>query len=464
MRTTTLLGLRQRKFDLAKSAKNILDSINAQGRDMNAAEEANFNRMQKALVDVETQIITYEQQLSAEADMEMSPDENAAFAALANGDSPAAHPRQSLRSRGFIGVKNYAELFGRPRGNGGFKTMEEFMHAVAGSRELFDPRLARIQASGMTESNPTSAGFLVPELWAQEILNYALESSIVMQRARVFPLSQGAALNIPAVKDDDHSAGALYGGITEQWSNELTDINETDLQTRSLKLSVNKLALLSNASSELTEDAAGFEGILTANLQAAASFFLDKNFLFGSGAARPLGMLSSGNPSRLTVTHNAATPSHGFIWEDAVAMYTACTPAARGRSTWLFSNDLLPALSVMQVVVKNVAGSENVGGSATPMFKLNDDGTGTLLGRPVIFSEKMQAAGSVGDAALVTIDQYAILLRREFQLRRSDQAGFKNDSIWWRLTTRVDGQPLWANTKKLSNGLVTSPFVVLSAR
>ncbi len=54
------------------------------------------------------------------------------------------------------------------------------------------------------------------------------------------------------------------------WANEMQTIDEKDMSTRLLELSANKLALLSNASSELVEDSAGFENILTANLQAAA--------------------------------------------------------------------------------------------------------------------------------------------------------------------------------------------------
>jgi HK97 family phage major capsid protein len=221
--------------------------------------------------------------------------------------------------------------------------------------------------------------------------------------------------------------------------------------------------MLANASSELVEDSAQFENILTANLQAAGSFFLDKNFLFGSGSGRPLGMCAAANPSLLVTNKNAKTPAGGFLWQDAVAMYMSMPPACRGRATWVFSNDLLPALSVMQLVVRDSSG-DPVGGSATPMFTMNDDGTGTLLGRPALFTEKMNSAGTQGDCAFLCIDQYGVLLRREFQLRRSLDAGFQTDSIFWRLTCRVDGQPLWAHTLKLSNSQIVSPFVVLQAR
>lgn len=459
---TGIHALRQKKADLAAKCRALLAVANEENRDLTATESAAFDRYNATITDVLQELTEAEAQQDRERNTRgthmISGGGNGQWQAV--GESGADDPTRPKRTLGNIGVRSYRELFGEPRGDGGFGSIQEYIKAIRMSGQSFDPRLQ----AGMTDDNPTSAGFLVPETWAQEILNYALESSLIMPRARVFPISQGSTLNVPAIKDDDHSAGALFTGITEQWANELQTIDEKDMSTRLLQLSANKLALLSNASSELVEDSAQFENILTANLQAAASFFLDSNFLFGTGVARPLGMISSGNPSLVVVNKNAATPTGGFLWEDAVAMYTAMTPACRGRAVFIFSNDLLPALSVMQITVKNVAGSENVGGSATPQFTLNADGTGTLLGRPVLFSEKMKTKGTQGDSAFVCCDQYAILLRRDFQLRRSDQAGYLNDSIWWRLTCRVDGQPLWATTQKLKNSQITSPFVVLQAR
>jgi HK97 family phage major capsid protein len=98
------------------------------------------------------------------------------------------------------------------------------------------------------------------------------------------------------------------------------------------------------------------------------------------------------------------------------------------------------------------------------MFTMNSDGTGTLLGRPARFTEKLVAAGTQGDAAFLCYDQYSIGIRRELQLRRSLDAGFKEDSVWWRLTTRIDGMPQWGAKLKLSNGTYVSPFVTLAAR
>jgi HK97 family phage major capsid protein len=222
--------------------------------------------------------------------------------------------------------------------------------------------------------------------------------------------------------------------------------------------------MLSSGSSELAEDSANFESVLTASLQAAAQFFLDKAYLFGEGTGKPLGMLDPGNPALVVVNKNANTPSGSIILEDVPAMYAAQAPACRLRAEWIFTDELIPALYQMQVRVSNKANTDYVGGSATPVFVPDGQGGGTLLGRRVNFSEKMRAAGLQGDAAFICFDQYAIGIRLELQLRRSLEAGFKQDQIFWRLTTRVDGQSTWESKMKLQNGNVTSPFVVLQAR
>jgi HK97 family phage major capsid protein len=175
-------------------------------------------------------------------------------------------------------------------------------------------------------------------------------------------------------------------------------------------------------------------------------------------------MLSSGNPALITVAKDASTPNYWINLEDVLNMFKAMAPACRLRAEGVFSDSLIPALYKLQNVVKNVAGTENVGGSAVPIFVPNDSGGGTLLGRPVTFSEKLKPAGSVGDAAFICFDQYAVGIRRELELRKSLEAGFMNDSIWWRLTVRTDGESTWSNKLIEQNSSVVSPFVCLAAR
>jgi HK97 family phage major capsid protein len=462
MPRSNILQLRQRKIDLQKQGKAILAVADREHRELTEGEEATHYKTLKALEQNERDLIAEEEKLAGQKLELAAPDENMLFAAAAHGfplpENPLAPTRRKTVGR--VGIKSWAELFGgQPRGNGGFRSFEEYLHAVRVSSQLFDPRLQQ----SMTEDVPSQSGFLVPEQYSAMVLQHALENAIVMPRAQVWPMSS-ETLKVPGVRDDDHSAGVLFGGVTATWFDELQPFTEQNVQTRMIQLSAHKLGMLANASSELTEDGPTFESVLTSSLQAAAQFFLDQAFFFGDGTGKPQGMLNSANPARVVVPKDASTPNYWINLEDILNLFKAMAPACRLRAEWVFSDSLIPAVFKLQNVVKNVGGTENVGGSAVPIFVPNDKGGGTLLGRPVLFSEKLKPAGSVGDAAFICFDQYAVGMRRELNLRRSIDAGFQNDSIWWRLTTRVDGQSTWNKFLTEVNSNQVSPFVCLAAR
>ena len=458
---TNIMALRQRKADLLKSAKAIHEAARKDNRDLTEGEEQNHYKLLKALESLERDIIAEKGRLAYGSEGIPMPDENSLFAAAALGqpipDNPLS-PRKKTFGR--VGVTSWADIFGQPRSSGGFNSFNEYLHAVRVSGEMFDPRLQQ----AMVEDNPSQAGFLVPEQWAAFVLQRAIESSICMSRCQVWPITGSNVLKVPGVRDPDHSSGTLFGGIQKIWYDENAGLDDQNITTSLIQLTAHKLGMLSSGSSELAEDSANFESVLTASLQAAAQFFLDKAYLFGEGTGKPLGMLDPGNPALVVVNKNANTPSGSIILEDVLAMYAAQAPACRLRAEWIFTDELIPALYQMQVRVSNKANTDYVGGSATSVFVPDGQGGGTLLGRRVNFSEKMRAAGLQGDAAFICFDQYAIGIRRELQLRRSLEAGFKQDQIFWRLTTRVDGQSTWESKMKLQNGNVTSPFVVLQAR
>jgi len=456
-----ILGLRQKKVDLQKQGRAILAVAEKEKRELNEGEQATHYRTLRALEEVERQIIAEEERLAGEKLSPVFVDENQLFANAALGlplpENPLAPRRKAI---GRVGIKSWAELFGQPpRSNGGFRSFEEFLHAVRVSGEIFDPRLQQ----SMTTDVPSQGGFLVPETFSAFVLESAMENAICLSRCQLWPM-QSETLKVPGVWDYDHSAGTLFGGLKAIWYDELEQLDEQDVKTRMIQLSAHKLGILSNASSELVEDGPNFENLLTASLQAAAQFFLDESFLFGSGVGRPQGMVSSGNPALVTVARDQATQNFSISWEDILAMFKAMAPACRMRAEWVFSDALIPPLFEMQNRVWNVAHSEIVGGSAVPVFQPDGKGGGTLLSRPVIFSEKMKPAGSTGDSLFACFDQYSVGIRRELNLRKSLEAGFLNDSIWWRLTVRTDGQSTWSNTLTEVNGNKVSPFVTLAPR
>ena len=93
------------------------------------------------------------------------------------------------------------------------------------------------------------------------------------------------------------------------------------------------------------------------------------------------------------------------------------------------------------------------------------DGQFKMLTRPVIFTEKTEPHGSVGDVLLADFSQYVVGLRQAMRFDTSIHAGFFTDEMLARLIERHDGQPLWDTALTLEDGSTTvSPFVTLTAR
>ncbi|MBK7793011.1 MAG: phage major capsid protein [Betaproteobacteria bacterium] len=132
---------------------------------------------------------------------------------------------------------------------------------------------------------------------------------------------------------------------------------------------------------------------------------------------------------------------------------------------WLVSPSALAQLFGLTTVVKNVAANENVGGFGPQWFQTLPDGQFSLLGRPVVVTDRCQALGTKGDIMLCDLKNYLVGLRQNAELLVDSSIGFKESEIWFRLNCRVDGQPALASAITPRVGSATlSPFVTLDAR
>lgn len=146
-------------------------------------------------------------------------------------------------------------------------------------------------------------------------------------------------------------------------------------------------------------------------------------------------------------------------------MISRLSPGSFKRAVWLAHPSVLASLFVIATVIKNVAGSENVGGFGPNWFTVNADGSMSLLGRPLIVSDRCAPLGTVGDIILADLSQYLVGIRGDARLAVNNSIGFTSDEIYFRLTLRVDGQPLLASAITPRKGSATlSPFVTLATR
>jgi HK97 family phage major capsid protein len=89
----------------------------------------------------------------------------------------------------------------------------------------------------------------------------------------------------------------------------------------------------------------------------------------------------------------------------------------------------------------------------------------TILGRPVIFTEKAPKIGDAGDINLIDFGFYLIGDRQVMSAMSSPHYKFGNDMTAFRIIERVDGRPwLQSAITPKNNGAQLSAYVKLAER
>jgi HK97 family phage major capsid protein len=340
---------------------------------------------------------------------------------------------------------------------GKFSGLGEFCLAVASGKT--DPRL--IVNASMTEGSGVSAGFLVPPQFIAEILDGALEQEVIRPNATVLPMAS-SDLDTAAFDFQDGTSGKR-AGLQLLWGGESAALTEQVGKTRKVSFTAKKATILCRVSSELTEDAPAFDRQLSTAMTQAVAAGLDGAFVSGTGAGQPMGILNA--PCLITVAKESGQATLTLLLQNLANMLARLTPSAYKRSTWLVHPTVLPSLLQLTVVVKNIAGTEYVGGGLAAAVVQGADGVLRIFGRPVEVTDACSTFTSAGDVILGDLSQYAIGMRSDVRIEIAHEAYFSTDELAWKLRMRLDGLPLASTPTKLRDGTNTvSPFVALGAR
>lgn len=181
----------------------------------------------------------------------------------------------------------------------------------------------------------------------------------------------------------------------------------------------------------------------------AVGWMEDYAFLRGTGAGQPLGVI----PAGCTITQpRAADGTVGYA--DLVNMLEHFLPS--GRGIWVASQSLLSVLLQMNGPAGNAS---YLWGSAVTGVP------NTLLGFPIIFTEKTPTQGEPGDILLADFRYYLIGDRQATTVTADKSNRFEYDETTWRVVHRVDGRPWLDDHLTLADGATTvSPFVILGGK
>jgi len=339
-----------------------------------------------------------------------------------------------------------------------FASAAEFMHTISEhgfKNGQTSQHLERLK-NDLSSVKPSDGGFLIPEILRAELLRVALERAVVRSRARVIPMD---SLTVPfPMVDSTSNVSSVYGGVTGFWTEEGATLTESQPRFGRVELKANKLVLYTEVPNELIRDARpSLEAFIGDIFPEAIAWFEDVAFFVGGGVGEPLGFLNA--PAAIDVDRTGAS-SGTVVWADVVNMYIRMLPQSLDRAVWIVSPDTVGAL--INMVFTGSTTPILLGGGGFP------SGSGqsplSLLGLPVIVSEKARALGTRGDINLVDFGFYLIGDRQAMSARQSEDFRFQSDVTAFRVIERLDGRPWLASPITPQNGSANtlSPFVKLT--
>ena len=457
--SATLRALQAKKADAIKGMRTLSDAAAKEGRDLTAEEQAQYDQ-HKATAETLTASINREQDLiQAEAGLaamsgggggaQAPPAAGSAVAIAAGAQIRVEHNADADPQRGFRSLGEYAASVRVAslvaRGQMAIGQVDQRLMALGGMQ-------AAAPSTVGTEGNGSDGGFLIPPGFSTTLWRHSLEEQALLPLCDGLPVS-GNGMSLP--KDETTPWGS--NGIRAYWQGEALAGTPTKPVFGRMELKLKKLMALVPMSDELMADTVALGAYLEPNMARSIRWKTDEAILFGTGAGQPFGCLNTGG-SGVSVAKESGQTAATFNITNAAKMVARLLPGSYGTAVWLLNNDVLPQLFTMTLGNQPVYIAANQGAKENPY--------GFLLGRPVIVTQHAKAVGTQGDVSLVDLKGYqAIESAGGIQTATSMHLYFDADSVAFRSTFRVDGQPKAAAAVTPANGSATlSHFVQLDTR
>lgn len=336
---------------------------------------------------------------------------------------------------------------------GGFASLGEQLVAVRKAASgVIDSRLTK----AATETDPSTGGFLVQTDFVNDVWTRVYDNSEILKRVRRLTITTGAnSLKYPAVAESSRANGSRYGGVVSYWQPENQTITPSMPAFRMMTFDLKRVSCLLQASDEIMQDTGLFTNIATRAFSDELQFRVEDAMFEGPGGDIPQGFT---NCPAVVVQAQDASQTALLTMSNIVNMLAHTFPNA-DRYVWLCNQDVLPAIYQLSLTV----------GSGFPMYigmgEAANAPKSSLFGLPLIPVEYCSTLGTQNDLVLVNLDEYLLV-------DKSGPDASWNPYIYWdmnmqgfKMTWRVDGQPLWATPLTPFKGATTkSAYITLQTR
>jgi len=356
---------------------------------------------------------------------------------------------------------------------GPFRNLGEQLHAVVqagmpGGR--VDNRLYKVmELAGPTGGNTSvgaDGGFLVQKDFAVDLMKEGTETGILTSRCSETEIGPNAdGLETVIIDEKSRQNGSRWGGVQVYRRDEAETVGITRPKLDKWECRIEDLMGVAWLTERALKDATALSSVYREAFRDEFGFKGDDEVFRGNGVGQCLGVMNS--PALITVNKEGSQANDTVVAQNIMKMWNRVPVRSRARGAWFINIEVEPQLEQMFVPIKNVAGTENVGGWPvyTPPGGLADTPYGRLYSRPVIPIEHAEALGDKGDICYLDLSQYKIIRKGGIEEAESIHVRFVYAELAMRWLARFNGMPkLNAPLTPYKGSTTTSPFVTLQAR
>lgn len=448
MEVANVKELRKEAADSLASAEDMIEQAQQEGRELSEAEQIEVDRLathasqiQQHLVETERLRVLGEKKGQVDAVKQ-------SFLRL-----PAVQDAITRVAPRISSVNNLWENDPKKGYKDHRAYLADVMKAGQGGRESAQLQYLRIRgAVGSDEQSTFSdpyGGYLIPVAFMPGLLKIEPEMDPTQGRVTQIPM-QASTVELTARVDKNHST-SVSGGLRVYRRAEADTVAPSRMEFERITLHANSLMGITYATEELlAESPMSFIALLQAGFSDEFDSKILDERLNGTGVGEFLGINNS--PALLSVARTVANEVDYF---DIINMMAR---SWRYRNTvWMANHDVIPQLAQLSLSV-------GTGGSAIFVQSAAVEMPSVLMGRPLFYSEYVNALGTAGDLLLIDWSQYLEGTYQPLQTAESIHVRFINAERAFRFMLRNDGAPWWRSPLTPKRGTNTlSPYVRLAA-
>jgi HK97 family phage major capsid protein len=297
--------------------------------------------------------------------------------------------------------------------------------------------LVKAAGDGMTLGTDSEGGFLVPTEFSLQLMDGTVEQAVVRPRATKMTIGSNR-VELPQLKNYDHSSNLIYGGLLAYWKGEESQLTEKKPELEQVGLTLHKLTALAYASDEIIRfSPVSLGSWLLPKMSEAIAWKEDDGFINGTGAGQPLGLINAPSKLNITIETDQTLAATAIVTNNILKMYQAVKVEKPGSLVFLYNRvDCFFWLATLTVDV-------GTGGSVAGLIqRVPGKPDMDLLGIPLVDTEHCQALGTVGDIMLTDLSQYIVADDRQGPaIAQSMHLKFDYGQDAFRILKYVDGQP-----------------------